>query len=84
MGALQIVSGGIITNGEVHVMDTLIAAKIISRNRNPIRILASHNLSLAATNDQGKATNTMLLSEYVKFIYRVKWRLENLSELTLY
>ena len=67
MGGLQIVRGGIIATGQVHVMDTLVASKIVSKKEAPIKILASHNITLSATDDHGTPTNSMLLSKLMLY-----------------
>ncbi|CAL4065713.1 unnamed protein product [Meganyctiphanes norvegica] len=63
MGGLQIVKGGVVATGEVHVMDSLVATSIISRPHTPIRILAANNFSIAATDSQGRIANTIFMDE---------------------
>ncbi|XP_071537567.1 zeta-sarcoglycan-like [Panulirus ornatus] len=62
MGGLQIVRGGLIASGDVHVMDTLVATRILSRPHTPIRILAANNFSISATDASGRLTNSIFLN----------------------
>ncbi|XP_069987691.1 delta-sarcoglycan-like [Penaeus vannamei] len=62
MGGLQIIKGGMIANGDLHVMDTLVAARILSRPHTPIRILAANNFSIASTDAEGRVTNTIFMN----------------------
>ncbi|XP_042236984.1 delta-sarcoglycan-like [Homarus americanus] len=61
MGGLQMVKGGMIASGEVHVMDQLVAARILSRPNTPMRILAANNFSIAATDADGRITNSVFM-----------------------
>ncbi|XP_037782810.1 delta-sarcoglycan-like [Penaeus monodon] len=62
IGGLQIVRGGMIASGDVHVLDTLVASRIVSRRRTPIRVLAANNFSIAATDAHGRRTNTIFMN----------------------
>ncbi|XP_042210619.1 delta-sarcoglycan-like [Homarus americanus] len=62
MGGLQMVKGGMIARGEVHVMDQLVAARIVSRQHTPIRILAANNFSIAAIDADGRITNSIFMN----------------------
>ncbi|XP_064117339.1 delta-sarcoglycan-like [Macrobrachium nipponense] len=62
MGGIQIVQGGMIASGDVHVMDTLVAARILSRPHTPIRIVAANNFSIAATDAEGRLTNSIFMN----------------------
>ncbi|KAL7643527.1 UNVERIFIED_CONTAM: hypothetical protein RMT77_005509 [Armadillidium vulgare] len=63
MGGLQIVKGGIVANGNVFVMDTLVAGRITSRPHAPIRILAADNITLAAFSSDGRLKSSMYMDE---------------------
>ncbi|XP_047471327.1 delta-sarcoglycan-like [Penaeus chinensis] len=62
MGGLQIVRGGMVASGDVHVMDSLVAARIVSRPHTPIRILAAHNFSISAMDAEGRVTTTLSMN----------------------
>lgn len=68
MGGLQIVNGGVIANGNVFIMNTLMASRITSRPHAPIRILAAHNLTLAAISADEKVKSSIYLGEHLSTI----------------
>ncbi|KAK8400410.1 hypothetical protein O3P69_003234 [Scylla paramamosain] len=63
IGGLQIVRGGMIASGEVHVMERLVAARISTPPHVPIRILAAENFSISATNKDGRSNRIFMNSE---------------------
>ena len=62
IGGLQIVRGGMIASGEVHVMERLVAARISTPPHVPVRILAAENFSISATDKKGR-TSRIIMSE---------------------
>lgn len=51
-----------IASGEVHVMERLVAARISTPPRVPVRILAAENFSISAMDKDGR-TNRIFMSE---------------------
>lgn len=61
LGALQIVRGGLVATGPVHVMDALVATHVTSRPHVPLTLLAAHNVSIASVDGAGHVTSSMVL-----------------------
>ena len=52
-----------IASGDVHVMEELVATRVLSRPHAPIAITGSRNVSIAATDDQGVVAARLYMGE---------------------